>query len=195
MISYKGLFQQTLWRQSGKIWIWNISVKLRTMNNGTLRRLLVTASVVPSSPILVTLMKEALSSPKCRFLQEPHDVTTQKTPFFIVTDVKTSTLTKSRTFRTCSSIRCTTTSFNINKLERTVLIATICDYLIHSFNRLVVFLQFPLPSNFLFVFAYVRILHRRCCLRSHLFKDGQIYWRSKPLTIISRDQELHTLIG
>jgi hypothetical protein len=28
----------------------------------TLRRLLVTASVVPSSPILVTLMKEALSS-------------------------------------------------------------------------------------------------------------------------------------
>jgi hypothetical protein len=29
---------------------------------GTLRQLLVTASVVPSSPILVTLMKEALSS-------------------------------------------------------------------------------------------------------------------------------------
>jgi hypothetical protein len=28
----------------------------------SLRRLLVTASVVPSSPILVTLMKEALSS-------------------------------------------------------------------------------------------------------------------------------------
>jgi hypothetical protein len=33
-------------------------VKLGTM----LRRLLVTASVVPSSPILVTLMKEALNS-------------------------------------------------------------------------------------------------------------------------------------
>jgi hypothetical protein len=29
---------------------------------GCVRRLLVTASVVPSSPILVTLMKEALSS-------------------------------------------------------------------------------------------------------------------------------------
>jgi hypothetical protein len=29
-----------------------------------MRQLLVTASVVPSSPILVTLMKEALSSPK-----------------------------------------------------------------------------------------------------------------------------------
>jgi hypothetical protein len=35
------------------------------------RRLLVTASVVPSSPILVNLMKE-----------EPHGVTFQKTPFF-----------------------------------------------------------------------------------------------------------------
>jgi hypothetical protein len=33
-----------------------------TSNRRTLRRLLVTASVVPSSPILVTLMKEALSS-------------------------------------------------------------------------------------------------------------------------------------
>jgi hypothetical protein len=33
-----------------------------TSNLRTLRRLLVTASVVPSSPILVTLMKEALSS-------------------------------------------------------------------------------------------------------------------------------------
>jgi hypothetical protein len=32
-----------------------------TSNRRTLRRLLVTASVVPSSPILVTLMKEALS--------------------------------------------------------------------------------------------------------------------------------------
>jgi hypothetical protein len=33
-----------------------------TVKNGVLRRLLVTASVVPSSPILDTLMKEALSS-------------------------------------------------------------------------------------------------------------------------------------
>jgi hypothetical protein len=31
--------------------------------------------------------------PKRRFLQEPHGVTTQKTPFFIVTVVKTSNLT------------------------------------------------------------------------------------------------------
>jgi hypothetical protein len=38
-------------------------------------------------------MKEAISSPKRRFLQEPHGVTTQKTPFFIVTAVKTSNLT------------------------------------------------------------------------------------------------------
>jgi hypothetical protein len=33
-----------------------------TSNRHTLRRLLVTASFVPSSPILVTLMKEALGS-------------------------------------------------------------------------------------------------------------------------------------
>jgi hypothetical protein len=46
------------------------------------RRLLVRASVVPSSPILVTLMKEALSPPKRRFLQKPHRITSQETPFF-----------------------------------------------------------------------------------------------------------------
>jgi hypothetical protein len=59
----------------------------------SVRRLLVTASVVPSSPIQVTLMKEALP-PKRRFLQEPRGVTSQKTPFFIVTAVKTSNLTR-----------------------------------------------------------------------------------------------------
>jgi hypothetical protein len=68
--------------------VWYFLMFLRS-----LRRLLVIASVVPSSPILVTPMKEALSSPKRRFLQEPHGVTSQKTPFFIVTTVKTSNLT------------------------------------------------------------------------------------------------------
>jgi hypothetical protein len=57
------------------------------------RRLLVTASVVPSSQILVTLMKEALISSETRFLPEPHGITYQKTPFFIVAAVKTSNLT------------------------------------------------------------------------------------------------------
>jgi hypothetical protein len=56
------------------------------------RRLLVTASVVPSSTILVTLMKEALSS------YETSDLTraTRRNipPFFIVTAVKTSNLTR-----------------------------------------------------------------------------------------------------
>jgi hypothetical protein len=46
------------------------------------RRLLVTAEV-PRSPILDNLMMEALLSPKRRLLQEPHGVTSQKTPFFI----------------------------------------------------------------------------------------------------------------
>jgi hypothetical protein len=37
-------------------------------------------------------MKEELSSPKHRFLQEPYGVTSKKTTFFIVTAVKTSNL-------------------------------------------------------------------------------------------------------
>jgi hypothetical protein len=46
------------------------------------RRLLVTDNVVPSSPILVTLMMEACVSPKRRFLQDSHGVTSQKMAFF-----------------------------------------------------------------------------------------------------------------
>jgi hypothetical protein len=57
------------------------------------RRLQVTVIVVPSSPILVTLMMEKLSPPKRRSLQESHDVTTPKTQLFIVIVVKTSNLT------------------------------------------------------------------------------------------------------
>jgi hypothetical protein len=59
----------------------------------SVRQLLVTASDVPSSPILVTLMKEALGSSETRFLQEPQGVTSQKTPFFIITVAKTSNVT------------------------------------------------------------------------------------------------------
>jgi hypothetical protein len=49
-------------------------------------RLLDTAYVVLSSPILVTLMMEAT--------QEPHGVISQKTVFLIVTAVETSNLTR-----------------------------------------------------------------------------------------------------
>jgi hypothetical protein len=44
------------------------------------RLLLVTANV-RSSPILVTLMMEALRSSETSVLQEPHGITFQKTPF------------------------------------------------------------------------------------------------------------------
>jgi hypothetical protein len=43
-------------------------------------QLLVTANIVLSSTILVTLMMEV--PPKRRFTQEPHAVTSQKTQFF-----------------------------------------------------------------------------------------------------------------
>jgi hypothetical protein len=52
-----------------------------------------TVNVVPTSPILDTLMTEALLLSKRRFLKDPHGVTCQKTSFFIATAVKTSNLT------------------------------------------------------------------------------------------------------
>jgi hypothetical protein len=52
------------------------------------------ANVVPSPPILVPLMLEALSSSESQFLQEEHDVTTHKTAFFIATAVKTANLSQ-----------------------------------------------------------------------------------------------------
>jgi hypothetical protein len=55
--------------------------------------LIVPARFLPLTPILVTLMKEALSSSETWFLQERHGVTSQTTPFFIVTAEKTSSLT------------------------------------------------------------------------------------------------------
>jgi hypothetical protein len=49
----------------------------------SVRRLLVTASVVPSSSILVALMKEALCSSETLVLTKSHGVTSKKTPFFV----------------------------------------------------------------------------------------------------------------
>jgi hypothetical protein len=51
---------------------------IRATRIGELRTLAVTGNYVP---------------PKCRFLQEPHGVTSQKTTFSIVTAVKTSNIT------------------------------------------------------------------------------------------------------
>jgi hypothetical protein len=55
--------------------------------------LLVTANVVLSSPIFVTLTTEAIRSSKRFTLQEAHVVTSQEKAFFIVTAVKTSNFT------------------------------------------------------------------------------------------------------
>jgi hypothetical protein len=61
----------------------------------SVHRLLLSANVVPSSQILVTVMMEAIRSSETRFLQEPFGVTSQKTAFFTVTAVKNSNLTGS----------------------------------------------------------------------------------------------------
>jgi hypothetical protein len=58
-------------------------------NRSSAIRLLVSANVVPSLPILVTLLMRRYVPSKRRFLQEPHGVTSQKTAVFIVTAVKT----------------------------------------------------------------------------------------------------------
>jgi hypothetical protein len=51
----------------------------------SVHRLLVTANVVPSSLILVTLMMEALHSSEMSVLQEPHGATSQEMAFIIET--------------------------------------------------------------------------------------------------------------
>jgi hypothetical protein len=53
----------------------------------SVRRLLVTASFVPGSPILVTVMKEALNFSETSVLTRAHGVTSQKTPFFFVSQL------------------------------------------------------------------------------------------------------------
>jgi hypothetical protein len=64
------------------------------VSSGMLRRVaLVRTDVVPSSPIVVNLMKEALGSSGTLVLTRAKAVTSQKTPFFIVTAAKTSNFT------------------------------------------------------------------------------------------------------
>jgi hypothetical protein len=84
---------------------------------GSVSRLLVTANVVPSSPILITLMMGRHVPLKRRHLQEPHGVTSQKTAFFIVTDVKTSNLTRMQLKSTLNNLR-TCMSTNSYKMLR-----------------------------------------------------------------------------
>jgi hypothetical protein len=65
------------------------------------RLLLVTDNVVPSSPILVTLMMQAIRSSETSVLTRVTKLTSQKTAFLIVTAVKTSNLTR----KTCRDSR------------------------------------------------------------------------------------------
>jgi ABC-type taurine transport system substrate-binding protein len=55
---------------------------IRVTRIGELGTTLAVTTHVPSSPILVTLMKEALNSSETLVLKKPHGVTSQKTPFF-----------------------------------------------------------------------------------------------------------------
>jgi hypothetical protein len=55
----------------------------------SVRRLLVTANVIPNWPIPVTLIMEAISSSETWFFQEQYGVISQKTTFFKVSAMET----------------------------------------------------------------------------------------------------------
>jgi hypothetical protein len=55
--------------------------------------MLVHANVVPSSLIVSTMMMEEIGSFETSDLSKAYTVTSKKTPFFMVTAVKTSNLT------------------------------------------------------------------------------------------------------
>jgi hypothetical protein len=57
---------------------------IRVTRSGALGTLLVTANVVPSPHILVTMMMEAIRSSGRLIFQEPHGTTYQTTLFFTV---------------------------------------------------------------------------------------------------------------
>jgi hypothetical protein len=59
-------------------WLWRMPTSGMLVFLRSLRRLLATANVVPSSPILVTLMIEAIHSSRHPFVQDPHGVESQK---------------------------------------------------------------------------------------------------------------------
>jgi hypothetical protein len=90
---------------------WNVT--WRMVSSGLLRRVALVRTEVSEEPsasfIMVTRIGElgttlAVTSNRRTlwFLQEPHGVTSQKTPFFIVTAVKTSNPTKCNLFRNCT---------------------------------------------------------------------------------------------
>jgi hypothetical protein len=74
-------------------------------------RLLVTATVVPSSQKLVALMMQELNSSETSFLQEPQVVTFQKTVFYIVKQIPWP-LVRKRTIPT--ERRHLSTKFSVN---------------------------------------------------------------------------------
>jgi hypothetical protein len=66
---------------------------IRVIRISELGTLEVSANVVSSSPIPVTLRMEAIISSETSVLKQPYSITSQKTAFFIVNTVETSNLT------------------------------------------------------------------------------------------------------
>jgi hypothetical protein len=84
------------------------------MNRNTLIQFLVIPNVVPSWPILVILMMEAIRSSESRFLQEPQGVTSQKTAFILLND-------RRENFKSYKAFYTLTHSFHIKKGKENIL--------------------------------------------------------------------------
>jgi hypothetical protein len=61
--------------------------------------------IVPSSPILATLMMKAIRFPKRRFLLEPQGTTSQKTAFLMVNALKISNLANQKFIKLFYAVR------------------------------------------------------------------------------------------
>jgi hypothetical protein len=81
---------------------------MRVTRIGELGTTLDVTSNVPSSPILVTLKWRCQVPPKRRFLQEPHGVLSQKTPFSLIMLVTPVTLRSwnCSNLHLCCSLHC-----------------------------------------------------------------------------------------
>jgi hypothetical protein len=86
---FQGIFRHSFGREGRNYYTYLSRQRCEEM----LLRLLVSANVVPISPILVIMMMEAIRSYETYVLKKLHGITSHNTAFLIATAVKTSNVT------------------------------------------------------------------------------------------------------